>query len=67
MKAKRKGKIRFIDEEFAKFLDEIKKTRIMIGKDDLNNVKADWRLTLAIVRHPLTNKLKEDIVNANLE
>lgn len=63
---KRKTIQRRIDEEFAKFLDEIKRTRIVIGKDDPKHAKADWRITLAILRHPLKNKLMDDIINADL-
>lgn len=63
----RKGKVRFIDEEFGKLLDEIKKTRIIIGKDEIKNIKADWRITLAMVRHPdFKKKIVEDIINADL-
>lgn len=63
----RKGVHRYIDFEFAKLLDEIKKMRIILGKDDPNNVKADWRITLAISRHPLfKEKIMEDIVNTDL-
>lgn len=63
---KRRGINRYIDEDFAKWLDEIKKTRIIIEKDDLKNIKADWRITLAFINHPLSQKLKEDIINADL-
>lgn len=64
---RRKGIQRFIDEEFAKLLDEIRKTRIMVGKDDIKNIKADWRITLALARHPLfRSKIMEDVVNADL-
>lgn len=63
----RKGIQRFIDEEFVKILDEIKKTRIMLGKDDMDNIKADWRITLALSRHPLTQKIKDDIINSDLQ
>lgn len=67
MSKRRKSTIRRVDEEFAKFLDEIKKSRIVVGKDDLKHVKADWRITLALVRHPLLkSKIKDDIVNAEL-
>ena len=65
---KRKGTQRFVDVEFAKLLDEIKKTRIMIGKDDPNNIKADWRITLAMARHPnLRKPIMEDIINNDLQ
>lgn len=63
---KREGTQRFVDESFAKLLDETKKTRIVIEKDSPNNMVADWRITLAITRHPLTKKIMEDIINADL-
>jgi len=63
-----KGVNRYIDEEFAKILDNIKKSRIVLGIDEPNNMKADWRITLAIARHPsLKNKIMEDVINANLD
>ena len=62
----RKGINRFVDVEFVKLLDEIKKTRVMLGKDNWDNAKADWRITLAMIRHPLTQKIKEDIINSDL-
>ena len=64
---KRRGINRYVDEDFAKLLDEIKQARITIGKDTFHTIKADWRLTLAMLRHPLNNKIKEDIINANLD
>ena len=64
--ARRKGMPRFVSEDFGKLLDEIKEMRIKIGKDDIGSIKADWRLTLAMVRHPLFIKLKEDIINSDL-
>lgn len=63
---RRKGIVRFVDESFARLLDETKKTRIVIEKDSPHNIVADWRITLAITRHPLTKKIMEDIVNADL-
>lgn len=64
----RKGVNRYIDEEFAKILDEIKKSRIALGMDKPNNMKADWRITLAIARHPsLKDKIVEDVIHANLD
>ena len=63
---KRKAIQRFIAEELATQLDIIKDLRVKIGKDDLKTVKADWRLTLAMVRHPKFIMIKEDIINADL-
>lgn len=63
---KRRAIQRFVSEDFAKMLDEIKKTRVMIEQDDLKSIKSDWRITLAMTRHPLMIKLKEDIINSPL-
>lgn len=63
---KRKGQQRFVDASFAKLLDETRRTRIVIEKDSPNHMVADWRITLAFTRHPLTKKIIEDIVNADL-
>jgi len=38
----------------------------MLEKDTFNSVVADWRITLAMARHPLTQKIKEDIIDAEL-
>jgi len=61
-----KVRLRKICIEFAKELDEMKELRLKIGKDDIKTIKADWRLTLAMIRHPLFNKIKEDIINSDL-
>ena len=57
---------RYISKDFAKLLDEIKIMRIKLGKDVLNPT-ADWRITLAMKRHPLIVKIKNDIINAELK
>ncbi len=57
---------RHISKDFAKMLDDIKITRIKLGKETLNPV-ADWRITLAIFRHPLIQKIKQDIIQAKLK
>lgn len=64
---KRRAIQRFVSEEFAKELDQMKELRLKIGKDDLKSLKADWRLTLAMVRHPKFIIIKEDIINSNLD
>jgi len=64
---RRKGINRYIDKDFINILNEIKKTRVMLDKDSFNSVVADWRITLAMARHPLMQKIKEDIVNATLK
>ena len=63
---KRNAKQRYIAEEFAKELDQMRDLRVKIGKDDLKTIKADWRLTLAMVRHPKFITIKEDIIHADL-
>jgi len=63
----RKGTQRYVDADFVKLLNEIKKTRITIGKDNFDTIKADWRITLAMVRHPSMIKIKEDVINADLD
>ena len=63
----RKGVNRYVDKEFVKILNEIKKTRILLEQDTFNSIIADWRITLAMARHPLTQKIKEDIINAELK
>lgn len=64
---RRDGIQRYVDKEFAKLLDEIKNTRVLIKKDDVQSIKADWRITLAMARHPeMRKKIMEDIINAEL-
>jgi len=63
---KRKGVSRFVDEEFLGILNEIKKTRLILEKDTFNSLTADWRITLAMSRHPLMMKIKDDVINAEL-
>ena len=63
----RKGVNRYVDKEFVKILNEIKKTRIMLEKDTFNSIVADWRITLAMARHPSIQKIKEDIIDADLQ
>lgn len=57
---------RYISRDFAKLLDEIKIMRMKLEKETLNPV-ADWRITLAMLRHPLMIKIKSDIINAELK
>jgi len=64
---RRKGINRYIDKDFINILNEIKKTRIMLDKDSFNSIIADWRITLAMARHPLMKKIEEDIINAELK
>lgn len=67
MKSSQQIVIKKVSKEFAKILDEIKKMRIKVGTDDIKTIKADWRLTLAMVRHPKFIAIKEDIINATLD
>jgi len=64
---KRKGINKWVDKDFVKILDEIKNTRLILQKDTFNSITADWRITLAMARHPLMKKIKEDIINAELK
>ncbi len=57
---------RHISKEFAKLLDDIKRARIKMGKEVLNPV-ADWRITLAMLRHPQMQIIKQDIIMADLK
>ena len=56
---------RNISRNFAQLLDDIKISRIKIGID--KKMQSDWRITLAMVRHPEMKKLiAEDIINTEL-
>ena len=67
VEAKRRGVNKWIDSDFVNILNEIKQTRLDLKKDSFNSIVADWRITLAMARHPLTKKIKEDIINAELK
>jgi hypothetical protein len=58
---------RAVSREFAKMLDDMKLIRVKIGVDTIKSIKADWRLTLAMIRHPSFIKIKEDIINSELK
>ncbi len=64
---KRNGIQRYIDKEFAKSLDDMKEKRLKMGIDNLKTIKSDWRLTLAMVRHPKFIMIQEDIINSELK
>ena len=52
-----------------KFLEEIKKMqidRIKFGKDNLLKPVTPRRITLAMTRHELFKKMKDDIIKADL-
>lgn len=55
-----------IDNRFLKELEDIKLKRINTGKDRLLNPKSTPRLTLAMTRHPLFPRIKQDIIQADL-
>lgn len=59
--------LRRVSREFAQMMDEIKVMSVKVGVDDLKSVKADWRITLAMIRHPKFIMIKEDIINAKLK
>ena len=53
----------------AQILEEIKKMqidRIKFGRDDLLKPVTPRRITLAMTRHELFKKMKEDIIKADL-
>lgn len=67
MKSSQQQEIRRISKEFAKLLDEIKKERLSLGIDTMHSIKADWRITLAMFRHPKMMEIKEDIISSELK
>ncbi len=50
---------------FAEDLNEIKRERIALGKDEVNRPIGTKRITLALHRHKLFREIKEDIKKAN--
>ena len=54
-----------VDKNFKEEVDDIKVKRIKNNKD--KKLKSDRRITLAIVRHELWKKIKEDITNSPLK
>ena len=56
-----------VSKSFDNELKDIMKQRIVLGKDDPLKPTPSWRLTLANVRHPLFQKIKRDIIIANLK
>ena len=53
--------------EFHKEIREIQSKRIQLGKDKLPVMVKPPRITLAMTRHELFKKIKEDIINAELK
>ena len=55
-----------MDVEFLKEINDMKLKRISSGKDPPLKPVRTARLTLAIKRHPLFQKIKQDIIQADL-
>lgn len=55
-----------VDKRFLKELEDMKLIRIKTGKDNPLKPTKSARITLAMTRHPLFNKIKLDIINADL-
>jgi hypothetical protein len=55
-----------IDNRFLKEIEDIKLKRITSGKDKLLKPATTPRLTLALTRHPLFPKIKQDVIKADL-
>lgn len=53
-------------KEMAKAIRDIQEKRIKIGKDRFPKFAKAPRITLAMTRHDLFKKIKEDIINADL-
>lgn len=54
-----------VDTRFRRELEDIKVQRIKRGFD--SKLKSDRRLTAAMRRHPLFNRIKEDIIRDELK
>ena len=61
---------RFIHEDLAKLLDSMRienfNYNLALGKK-IKKFKPDWRITLAMVRHPKMKEIKKDIIMADLD
>lgn len=55
------------NKQFIKEIQEIQRKRIDKGKDSLLKPVKPSRVTLAMTRHPLFNKIKLDIIEADLK
>ena len=55
-----------VDKKFMREIEEMKLTRLRLGKDNPLKPTNNSRITLAMVRHPLFSKIKLDIIKANL-
>ncbi len=58
---------RAISIKFAQELDKIKLERVKLGRDNIKQLKSDWRLTLAIIRHPTFQQIKSDLIIEELK
>ena len=55
------------DPKFKEILNEIKKNRVRMGKDNLLKPIPTSRLTLAMTRHPNFDKILKDLMRAELK
>lgn len=56
-----------VSRPFENELKDIMRERIRLGKDDPLRPTPPWRLTLANIRHPAWQKVKSDIILADLK
>lgn len=54
------------DKKFMRELEDIKLKRLNLGKDNLLRPVKSSRVTLAMTRHPLFPRIKQDIIQADL-
>ena len=54
------------DKKFMRELEDIKLKRLTLGKDNLLKPVKSSRVTLAMTRHPLFPRIKQDIIQADL-
>lgn len=66
-KRKRKNMLIRAHLKFISELEDIKKMRVVKGKDSASKPKTNSRLTLALTRHPLFKQIKNDAINAELK
>lgn len=52
---------------FKKMLDEVKRKRIITGRDKIGKPVSTKRITLALSRHQLTKQILRDIEQADLK
>ena len=64
---KNKSVVTRTSKEFEKEIWEIQNKRLLSGKDKLPRITATPRITLAMTRHDLFKKIKQDIIDADLK